>query len=98
MAKKTQDSDPIAISKTAKKKLTKAGIKRTRELLRYLYPYRFPFALSLLLLFIGSSVFLVFPWGASQLLAIADESQEAAFGMDFRTMGILFAVLLIVQA
>jgi ATP-binding cassette subfamily B protein len=98
MAKRTQDSDPNADPKTAKKKLTKAGIKRTRELLRYVYPYRFPFILSILLLFIGSSVFLVFPWGASQLLAIADEDQTAAFDLDFQSMGILFAVLLIIQA
>lgn len=98
MAKRTPDSDPNANPKTAKKKLTKAGLKRTRELLRYVYPYRFPFMLSLFLLFIGSSVFLVFPWGASQLLAIADEEQEAAFGLTFGSMGILFAVLLIIQA
>lgn len=98
MAKRTPDSDPNANPKTAKKKLTKAGLNRTRELLRYVYPYRFPFMLSLFLLFIGSSVFLVFPWGAAQLLAIADKDQEAAFGLTFGSMGILFIVLLVMQA
>ncbi len=98
MARRPKNLDSNDSSPNAKKKLTKVGIQRTRELLRYVYPYRFPFIISLLLLFVGSSVFLVFPWGASQLLAIADENQEAAFDLDFTSMGILFAVLLVAQA
>ncbi len=77
-----------------KKKLSKEGLKRSRQLLSYLYPYRSPFIISLILLTISSSVFLVFPWAAGELIAIAEGRSWFSFG----NIGLLIFSLLIVQA
>lgn len=80
------------------KKLKKDGLKRAFKLLAYIKPYRFAFGLSLILLMLGSSVFLVFPWAAGELLAIADPDREAAYGLTFNSIGWLLLVLLLSQA
>ncbi|EJF52248.1 ABC-type multidrug transport system, ATPase and permease component [Saprospira grandis DSM 2844] len=80
------------------KKLKKDGLKRAFKLLAYIKPYRTAFGLSLILLMLGSSVFLVFPWAAGELLAIADPDREAAYGLTFNSIGWLLLALLISQA
>jgi ATP-binding cassette subfamily B protein len=80
----------------ASKKITKEGIKRTKQLLKYLYPYRLPFIGSLILLTISSSVFLVFPWASGELIAIANK--RSAFGLSFEGIGFMLICLLIFQA
>jgi len=81
-----------------RKKLKKDGLKRALKLLSYVKPYRFAFGLSLILLTLGSSVFLVFPWAAGELLAIADPDKEAAYGLTFNSIGWLLLILLLSQA
>lgn len=81
-----------------RKKLKKDGLKRAFKLLAYIKPYRFAFGLSLILLMLGSSVFLVFPWAAGELLAIADPDREAAYGLTFNSIGWLLLALLLSQA
>lgn len=81
-----------------RKKLKKDGLKRAFKLLAYIKPYRFAFVLSLILLMLGSSVFLVFPWAAGELLAIADPDREAAYGLTFNSIGWLLLALLLSQA
>ena len=80
------------------KKLKKDGLKRAFKLLAYIKPYRTAFGLSLILLMLGSSVFLVFPWAAGELLAIADPDREAAYGLTFNGIGWLLLALLLSQA
>jgi ABC-type multidrug transport system fused ATPase/permease subunit len=77
------------------KKINSEGLKRGKQLLRYLYPYRWPFIGSLILLTISSSVFLVFPWASGELIAIANNRSE--FGLNFQGIGILLLCLLIFQ-
>ncbi|WCL80727.1 ABC transporter transmembrane domain-containing protein [Saprospira sp. CCB-QB6] len=81
-----------------RKKLKKDGLKRALKLLSYIKPYRLAFGISLILLMLGSSVFLVFPWAAGELLAIADPDREAAYGLTFNGIGWLLLILLLSQA
>ena len=77
------------------KKINPEGLKRGKQLLRYIYPYRWPFIGSLLLLTISSSVFLVFPWASGELIAIANNRSE--YGLNFQGIGLLLLCLLIFQ-
>lgn len=82
-------------SEKSSKKINTEGLKRARQLLRYIYPYRWPFIGSLLLLTSSSSVFLVFPWASGELIAIANKRSE--YGLDFQDIGLLLLGLLIFQ-
>lgn len=84
-----------ASSEKASKKISREGLRRSKQLLSYIYPYRWPFIGSLLLLILSSSVFLVFPWASGELIAIANNRSE--FGLSFQSIGILLLVLLIFQ-
>ncbi|MBP6698739.1 MAG: hypothetical protein KA175_14055, partial [Flavobacteriales bacterium] len=59
-----------------KAKLTKATLRKAMRIFRYLRPYRLHFALMLVLLFITSSLSLVFPFLLGKLL-------DAQPGQDF---------------
>ena len=82
--------------KKASKKLNKDALRRSRQLLRYLRPYRWPFILSLILLTLSSSVFLVFPWASGELIAIANN--RSSFGLTFQSIGLILLGLLVFQA
>jgi ATP-binding cassette, subfamily B, bacterial len=84
-----------APAEKASKKISREGLRRSKQLLSYIYPYRWPFIGSLLLLILSSSVFLVFPWASGELIAIANNRSE--FGLSFQSIGILLLVLLIFQ-
>lgn len=98
MAETTKYSEPELKEdeKKASKKITKEGWKRTRQLFSYVRPYRVPFIGSLLLLTVSSSVFLFFPWAATELIAIANGRSH--FGFTFNGIGALIFGLLVFQA
>ena len=79
-----------------KAKMSKDALKRASQLLFYIKPYQWSFLLSLLLLAVSSSVFLVFPWASGELIAIANK--RSSYGLTFTTMGILLISLLVFQA
>jgi ATP-binding cassette subfamily B protein len=79
-----------------KPKLTKEGIRRARKLLSFLRPYRGSFFLGLFFLVIGSSIFMVFPMAAGELLDVAQGKSQ--YGLTLTDLGFILLVVLIIQA
>ena len=95
-SQKQSDIELPEDEKKASKKITKEGWKRTRQLLSYVGPYRLQFIISLVLLTVSSSVFLVFPWAATELIAIAEGT--STLGLNFNSIGLMLIGLFIFQA
>jgi ABC-type multidrug transport system fused ATPase/permease subunit len=93
---KSNENSMEEIDNKTPKKISREGVSKARKLLTYLYPYRWPFTLSLILLGVSSSVFLVFPWASGELIAIANN--RSSFGLSFNGIGLILIVLLIFQA
>ena len=82
--------------KEKRPKLTKERIKKVKRLMRYIYPYRWSFIIGLAFLAIGSSVFMVFPWAAGELIDVANGNSK--WGLTLSDVGIVLIVVLVIQA
>ena len=82
--------------KEKRPKLTKERIKKVKRLMRYIYPYRWSFIIGLAFLAIGSSVFMVFPWAAGELIDVANGNSK--WGLTLSDVGIILIVVLVIQA
>ncbi len=77
------------------------GIKRASKVLKYVRPYRWYFAGGMVLLILGSLIFMLIPGVAGELVNIAigeGKSYPFSFKPDLTQMGIFLMVLVIIQA
>jgi ATP-binding cassette, subfamily B, bacterial len=75
-------------------KMTREGLKEALKIFVFIRPYRLQFIIGLVLLFLSSTVFLVFPGIIGQMLDVA---QGNAQGMDLRKIGFILVGVLIFQ-
>lgn len=66
------------------------------QLLGYLRPYRWPYFLSLFLLFISSTVFMVFPIGSGEIINVVTGKGE--YGLTLDQIGLGLLVILVIQS
>jgi len=64
------------MSKEEKKRLNREGIKKLSGVFSYVWPYKGKFIVGLILLFISSSVFMVFPYVSGKLIDLAQGEQN----------------------
>ena len=62
----------------------------------YLSPYKFSFFFGLVFLFLGSGVFLVFPWAAGALIDVASGTSD--LDMDLGDVGVILVIVVLVQS
>lgn len=84
-----------ATDKKARPKLTKEGIRRAKKLLQFLRPYRWSFFAGLFFLALGSSVFMVLPMAAGELLDVA--LGKSKYGLTINDVGLIMLVVLLAQ-
>ncbi|CAA6807485.1 MAG: Lipid A export ATP-binding/permease protein MsbA [uncultured Aureispira sp.] len=77
-------------------KISKDGWAKAKKLLIYLAPYRWSFFGGLFFLVIGSSVFMVFPAAAGELIDIA--KGESKWGFTLKDVGLVLVSILVLQA
>lgn len=77
-------------------KFSKASARKAVQLFTYLRPYQWPFFLSLLLLGLSSTVFMVFPIGSGELINVVTGKGEYGFTLDQIGLGLI--VILVVQS
>lgn len=83
------------MSKEEKKRMSKEGMKELMGIFSYVLPYKWTFILGLILLFISSGIFMVFPYVSGKLIDIAS-GNEGWFVKDIgQATLILFGVLLV---
>ena len=84
---------------TSKPKLTKEGLREALALFQFVRPYRTHFFVGIFLLFLSSTVFMIFPYVVGLMLDIAQgkPSTLAGYPMDLSKIGILLIVTLIFQ-
>ena len=76
--------------------LSKEGMQKAKLLIRYLSPYKFSFFFGLLFLFLGSGVFLVFPWAAGALIDVASGTSD--LNMDLGDVGVILVIVVLIQS
>ena len=62
--------------------ISKEGWQKARQLLSYLKPYKWYFFVGLMFLGLGSSVFMVFPAAAGELIDIATNSSDSGWTLE----------------
>ena len=77
------------------KKLTLQQLREVRSMLGFIRPYRWHFIGGLLLLFLGSMVFMVFPYLAGELADVATGTSK--LGLDLDQIGLILIVILVLQ-
>ena len=93
MAKRRFDAENGQVEKP--KKLTWQQLKEARAMLSFIRPYRWYFAGGLVLLFLGSLTFMVFPYLAGELADVATGTSK--LGLDLNQIGIILIVILLLQ-
>jgi ABC-type multidrug transport system fused ATPase/permease subunit len=78
-----------------KVKFSKEGFEKAKKILPYLKDYKVEFFFGILLLFVSSSIFLVFPVAGGELLSVA--TGESRFGLTINQIGIGLLFVLIIQ-
>jgi ATP-binding cassette, subfamily B, bacterial len=102
MARRRWDDD----DKTPKTKLTKENIKAAKEIFIFIKPYRWSFWIGLILLFLSTTTFMIFPFLSGRIVDIAQGKTNFTFDfagksypyyLDLARIGWLMAGLLIIQ-
>jgi ABC-type multidrug transport system fused ATPase/permease subunit len=84
------------ISKEEGKKSLSAGqVKEALKIFRFIRPYRWQFVIGMLLLFLSSLVFMVFPWLAGEMVDIANGDSLHGYGLN--EVGIALGAILLIQ-
>lgn len=76
--------------------LTREKLREALGIFEYIRPYRWSLIGGLILLFLSSLVFMVFPFLMGKMIDIA-QGEEVFNGMDLGEMGILLIIVLVVQ-
>jgi ABC-type multidrug transport system fused ATPase/permease subunit len=79
-----------------KVKLSREGAKKAMKILAYIAPYRWQFITGLVLLGLSSSIFMVFPVAAGELLNVA--TGDSRYNLSVNQIGIGLIVILFIQA
>lgn len=77
-------------------KISKDGWKKARKLISYLTPYKWSFFIGLIFLFLGSGVFLVFPWAAGELINVANGT--STYNLTLSDLGLILMIIVAAQA
>lgn len=64
------------MSKGEKRRLNREGLKRLAGIFSYMWPYKVPFIIGLIMLVVSSSIFMVFPYVSGKLIDIASGKQD----------------------
>jgi len=78
----------------AKPRLSKESLREALKIFQFIRPYRFQFAAGLVLLFLSSGIFMVFPYLIGKMLDVA---QGVVVDFDLRKMGLWLVLILAVQ-
>lgn len=78
----------------AKPRLSRESLREALKILAFVRPYRWEFAFGLLLLFLSSGIFMVFPYIIGKMLDVA---QGVIVSFDLERMGLWLVLILIVQ-
>ena len=76
-------------------KLTRESLREALRIFEYIRPYRWQFAFGLVLLFLGSTVFLVFPKIIGKMLDVAQG--KASTSLDLKQIGFWLIGILVFQ-
>ena len=76
-------------------KLTRESLREALRIFEYIRPYRWQFAFGLILLFLGSTVFLVFPKIIGKMLDVAQG--KASTSLDLKQIGFWLIGILVFQ-
>lgn len=77
------------------KKLTLQQLKEVRSMISFIRPYRWYFFGGLVLLFLGSMIFMVFPYLAGELADVATGNSK--LGLNLNQIGLILIVILVLQ-
>jgi ABC-type multidrug transport system fused ATPase/permease subunit len=88
-------SDPITQEAPPKKRLDKESLKDALQVFQYIRPYRWYLFAGLILLFLSSMVFMVFPFMIGKMLDIANG--QDFYGLKLNDILKLLVVILVVQ-
>lgn len=78
------------------KKITKDGLKRGKQILRYIFPYKWYFILGLILIVVGNSIFMLIPGICGELVNVATGKAEYSFSLN--QLGFFLMCLVLSQA
>jgi ATP-binding cassette subfamily B protein len=87
--REVQDSDEKA------KKLNLQQLREARHMVRFIRPYRWYFIGGLVLLFLGSLMFMIFPFLAGELADVATGTSK--LGLTLNEIGLILIVILVLQ-
>jgi ABC-type multidrug transport system fused ATPase/permease subunit len=77
-------------------KVTLHNLREALKIFEFLRPYRWQFIIGLVLLFLSSTVFMIFPYSVGLMLDVA-QGKETAFDLDLSKIGIGLLVVLVFQ-
>ena len=77
-------------------KVTLHNLREALKIFEFLRPYRWQFVIGLVLLFLSSTVFMIFPYSVGLMLDVA-QGKETAFNLDLSKIGIGLLVVLVFQ-
>ncbi|RED98840.1 ABC transporter ATP-binding protein [Marinoscillum furvescens] len=81
------------MSKGEKRRLNREGLKRLAGIFSYMWPYKVPFIIGLVMLVVSSSIFMVFPYVSGKLIDIASGKQDWFINHIGKAALLLLAVL-----
>ncbi len=79
----------------AKKRYSLAELKESARIFRFIRPYRWQFIIGMVLLFLSSMVFMVFPYLAGEMVDTA--SGQSKHGLSLNRIAAIMAIILIAQ-
>ena len=77
------------------KRITLQQLKEVKGMLYFIKPYRWHFIGGLILLFLGSMMFMIFPYLAGELADVATGTSK--LGLDLNQIGLILIVILVLQ-
>ena len=77
-------------------KFSRKSLAKSLEIFTFVRPYRWQFVIGLVLLFLSSSIFMVFPLSIGQMLDVA-QGKPNALNLTLPEIGILLLIVLLVQ-
>ena len=88
-------SNAVSDKETEKPKLTWDKLKQSLQVFRFIRPYRWHFILGLVLLFLSSLVFMVFPYLSGLMIDVAQGNSQ--YKLDLSTIGLGLVGILVIQ-
>ncbi len=77
-------------------KISRQSLREAFKIFEFLKPYRWQFIAGLVLLFLSSTVFMIFPYSVGLMLDVA-QGKETAFDLDLSKIGLGLLVVLVFQ-